>query len=97
MRHQLMVMEEGLMSDVPELFHHPFIMEMLHHPEMRELLHSGAPPQMLQRNSRRFLERIPEEQIERLRDAGVINRRKEFTPAGVILLRSMARQMGLKF
>lgn len=97
MRHQLMMMEEGIMDEAPELLHHPFIMEMLHHPEMRELLHGGAPARILQRHSRRVMDRFPEEQLERLRDTGVINRRNEVTPAGVILLRSMARRMGMKF
>lgn len=97
MRHQLMMMEEGLMEEAPELLHHPLIMEILHQPEMRELLWGGLPAQILQRHSRRFMERFPEEQLERLRDAGVINKRNEVTPAGVILLRSMARRMERKF
>ncbi len=95
MRHQLSMMEEGLIEITPELIHHPFIMEMLQHPEMRHLLHDGAPARILQRHSRRFMDRLPEEHLERLRDAGVINKRNEVTPAGVILLRSMARRMGM--
>jgi hypothetical protein len=97
MRRQLMMMEESLIEESPELLHQPFIMEMLHHPEMHELLRGGAPVRILQRHSRRFMDRFPEEQLERLRDSGVINRRNEFTPAGVLLLRTMARRIGMKF
>lgn len=97
MRHQLMMMEEGIMEDSPEILHHPFIMDLLHHPEMRHLLHQGAPTRVLQKQSRSLMSRIPEEHLERLRDEGVINRRGEITPAGVILLRSVARRMGMKF
>jgi uncharacterized protein YhaN len=97
MRHQLLMMEEGVMEDTPELLHHPLIMEMLHHPEMRNLIHNGAPSRILQKQSRNFMARFPEEHLERLRDAGIINQRHEVTPAGVILLRSMARRMGMKF
>jgi hypothetical protein len=97
MRHQLMMMEEGLMEESPEILHHPLIMDMIHHPEMRELLHAGAPAQIVQRHSRRFMDRLPKEHLEMLRDEGVINRKNEITPAGVILLRSMARRMGMKF
>lgn len=97
MRHQLMMMEEGIMEGAPEILHHPLIMELLHHPEMRHLLHQGSPTRALQKQSRILMSRFPEEHLERLRDEGVINRRGEITPAGFILLRSLAHRMGMKF
>ena len=92
MRRQLMMMEEGLIEDSPEILHHPFIMEMIHHPEMRHLLDGDAPARIIQKLSREFMSRFPDEHLDRLRDAGVVNRRGEITPAGVILLRSVARR-----
>lgn len=93
MRQQLMMMEEGIIEEAPEL-HHPFIMEMLHHPEIRRLVRDGAPARIIQRHSRRFFESLPEEYVEQLRDAGVINRRNEITPAGLMVMRTMARRIG---
>lgn len=97
MHRQLMMMEEGLIEDSPEILHHPFIVELIHHPEMRHLLRGDAPARIIQKHSREFMSRFPEEHLDRLRDGGVVNRRGEITPAGVILLRSVARRMGIEF
>lgn len=93
MRQQLMMMEEDMMEGSPEL-HHPFIMEILHHPEMRHLIRDGAPPDILRKHARSFLSDLPSEYLKRLSDAGIINHRREFTSAGIMMLRSMARRMG---
>lgn len=92
MRHQLMIMEEGIMEETPEL-HHPFILDIVHHPEMRLLLREGAPLHIMQKRFRSFLSKLPEEYLERLQDSGILNKRNEVTPAGVMLLRSVARRL----
>lgn len=97
MHEQLMIMEEGIIEDIPEFLHHPFIMEMIHHPDMILLLRGGTPSRLLHKVSRDLIDRFPEELLERLRDGGVVNRKGEITPAGIILLRSAARRMGMIF
>ncbi|MDA3824147.1 MAG: hypothetical protein PF450_16260 [Bacteroidales bacterium] len=92
MRHELMIMEERIMEESPELLHDPFMMKMLHHPEIQHLLRHGGPARVVQRNIRLFMERLPEKNIERFRDAGILNKRGEVTPAGMMLLKSLARQ-----
>ena len=96
MRQQLLLIEEGIVEESPGFLDHPFVMEMIHHPEMRHLLRGDAPAGILQRRSRKFLDGLPERYLQILRDEGVVNRRGEITPAGVILLRSVARRIGME-
>lgn len=96
MREQLIMMQEGIMEDAPEL-HHPIIMEILHDPELRHMLLEAGLSRIPLKHSRNFFSRFPEEYLDRLRDAGVINTRNEITTAGTMLLRSAARRMGMKF
>lgn len=93
LRRQLMMMEEGLIEDSPELLHHPFIREVIRQPEMRHLLRRNAPARIVQRHFPDIMSRFPEEIRERFRDAGIVNRGGEITPAGVLLLRTFARKL----
>jgi archaellum component FlaC len=88
---QLRGMERDMMEGVeglsPRLMHRLF-----RHPEMRHLLMDGAPHEMIRMHSRHLIEDLPGEIKMRLRQAGIVDSEGDVTPAGVIMLRTMARR-----
>jgi hypothetical protein len=94
MRQQLLLMEQGLAENYPELLHNPFIVELLHNPEIREMVYSGAPSQALRKHFSEIMLMFSPEHRDRLRAAGIINQKNEPTPAGLSLLRSIGRRRG---
>lgn len=91
MQHQLHILEKDMEQGMHEM-RHPAFERILHHPQIRDLIEQDAPSRIIQRHSREVFSEFPTEIIEGLRGEGIINKRRELTSAGLVMLRTLSRR-----
>jgi hypothetical protein len=91
MQQQLHMFERDMMQGL-HMPDNPILDELLHHPEIRNLIRKGAPTQIFQRHFQEITSNFPMHYLEQLQDEGVINRNKELTQLGTMMLRNLSRR-----
>lgn len=91
MQQHLLMLERDMERGLHDMMN-PNLEQVFHHPEIRHLIRQDAPAHILQRNSREICEYFPEEIIKELQEEGIVNKRKEFTAAGLMMIRAMSRR-----
>jgi len=91
MQQQLHILERDMENGLHEM-RNPVLEKVFRHPEMRQLIGQNAPSRILQRHSREVFEHFPEEIIRKLQEEGIVNKRRELTAAGLVMLRTMSRR-----
>ena len=91
MQHQLHILERDMSQDMHEI-RHPAFDKLIRHPQIRDLIQQGAPSRIIQRHSREVISNLPKELIHTLQEEGVINKERELTTAGGVMLKTMMRK-----
>lgn len=91
MQRQLHILERDMERGLHEM-RNPALEQVLHHPQIRSLIMKDAPSRILQRHLQKVFEEFPNEIIDELREEGLINKRRELSSAGLVMLRTMSRR-----
>ena len=91
MQHQLLMLERDMERGLHEM-RNPILEEVFHHSEIRHLIRQDAPTRIIQKQSRKFFEHFPEEIIKELQEEGIVNKQREITAAGLMMIRAMSRR-----
>jgi hypothetical protein len=91
LKRQLMMAQEDFMedADIPRRL----LIPIMDHPRMKNILRKGAPSDIIRRYASSIISDFSEDYMEQLREAGIVNNRRELTTAGALMLRSRARKI----